>query len=112
MAAMSTILASYDPAKGKYTYTGHTALNPKQVLQKRTEAIGSSIMQEDSLSVISGCVDADGDVLPNRVFFTVTVRRPVTRADDTEVDAALAVFRDIVAGDEFANVVATQEPIT
>lgn len=111
MAAMSTTLVAVNNKDNyrKYTYTGHTALNPKHVIETRQEAIGNKIVQEDTFIVSSGCVDVDGNVLPQRVSFSVTVRRPISRADDTEVTAALAILRDIVAGDEFGNTVATQQ---
>jgi hypothetical protein len=65
-------------------------------------------MIEDTIQVLSATTDADSAVIPRRVSFSVTVRRPLD-GDSTDVTAMLAVFRDIVAGDEFANTVDKQE---
>jgi hypothetical protein len=61
-------------------------------------------MVEDTISVINGTEDSAGDYLPNKIAFTVTVRRPKTGIA-ADVTAALATFRDIIAGDEFTSTV-------
>jgi hypothetical protein len=65
-------------------------------------------MVEYSAKVVSSTDDADGAILSQKVSFEAIVRYPVlgTSADTT---AALAIFRDIIAGDEFGNSVTTQE---
>jgi hypothetical protein len=45
--------------------------------------------------------------MPSRVTFSATVRRPIG-GDAADVTAQLAVFRDIIAGDEFGAMVTTQ----
>jgi hypothetical protein len=112
MAAMTTALTPFSEQGNNrtYTYTGHTVQDPRLVLQKRTVPTGNKVVAEDVITVLSGTEDADSVPLPERVTFAVTVRRPVTGAS-ADVTAALAVFRDIVAGDEFANTVDTQEPL-
>lgn len=110
MAAMSTVLTEFSDNGNSRTYSqaAHTAVKPQLVLQKRKVPSGNQTVVEDTITVLAATEDSDGAVLPSRVTFTATVRRPVdgTAAD---VTAMLAVFRDIVAGDEFANTVDTQE---
>lgn len=110
MAAMTTALTEFadNGNSRQYTYTGHTALDPRLVLQKRRVPTGNQSVIEDTVTVISGTEDSAGDPLASKVSFEVKVRRPIngTAAD---VTAALAIIRDIVAGDEFTNTVDTQE---
>lgn len=110
MAAMTTALTEFSNNGNSRTYTlsGHSALVPKLVLQKRRVPVGSQTVAEDTITVLSATTDADSAVIPQRVTFSVTVRRPV-EGDAADVTAMLAVFRDVIAGDEFANTVATQE---
>lgn len=110
MAAMSTTLTEFADNGNSRTYTqaAHTVLAPKLVLQKRRVPTGSQTIAEDVITVLHSTTDADGAVLAQRVTFSVTVRRPIN-GDADDVAAALVVLRDIVAGDEFANTVSTQE---
>lgn len=110
MAAMTTALTVFsDNGNSRtYTYTGHTAKDPKLVIQKRRVPAGAQVMQEDSIRVLVACQDSGGLTLTERVSFEAVVRRPITRADDADVTPALAVFRDIVASDEFTAMVNTQ----
>lgn len=110
MAGMSTVLIEFSDMGNSRTYTqaSHTALAPLLVLQKRKVPSGNQRIAEDTITVLSHTEDADGITLPERVTFTATVRRPIN-GDAADVTAMLAVFRDIVAGDEFANTVSTQE---
>lgn len=110
MAAMTTALTEFSTNGDSRTYTtsGHTVSNPKLVTQKRRVPVGNQTVQESTISVIHGTVDANGLALPSKVAMSVTVRSPIDSAD-TAVADALAILRDIVAGDEFANTVTTQE---
>jgi len=110
MAAMTTALTEFaDQGNSRtYTYTGHTSVEPKLVLQKRRVPSGSQTILEDTVQVLSSTEDSAGALLPSRVSFMVTVRRP-NNGIAADVTAALAIFRDIIAGDEFANTVGTQE---
>jgi hypothetical protein len=65
-------------------------------------------MIEYSAKVVSSTEDADGEILSQKVSMECVVRYPVLGLS-TDVTAALAIFRDIIAGDEFANSVTTQE---
>lgn len=110
MAAMSTALTEFADNGNSRTYTlsGHTALSPQLVLQKRKVPSGNQTVVEDTITVLSATEDSDGAILPQRVTFTATIRRPVN-GQSADVTAMLAIFRDIIAGDEFANTVNTQE---
>lgn len=110
MAAMTTALTEFsDNGNSRtYTYTGHTASSPKLVLQKRRVPAGNQVVAEDTISVLAATTDADSNILQQRIMFTATIRRPID-GQTSDVTAALAIFRDIVAGDEFANTVSTQE---
>lgn len=113
MAAMITALTEFaDNGNSRtYTYTGHTASEPRLVLQKRRVPSGNQSVLEDVITVLSSTEDANGEALPSNVTFSVTLRHP-KNGIAADVTAALAIFRDIVAGDEFANTVSTQEWLT
>lgn len=110
MAAMSTTLTEFADNGNSRTYTqaAHTVLAPKLVLQKRRVPTGNQTIAEDVITVLHATTDANGAVIPQRVTFTSTFRRPID-GDADDVTAALAVYRDIIAGDEFLNTVLTQE---
>lgn len=110
MAAMLTSLTEFSDNGNSRTSTttGHVATKPKLVIQKRKVPTGNQTVLEDDVNVVHGAEDSDGVVLPQKVSFHVVCRRSVN-AISTDVDAALAVFRDVVAGDEFGNMVSTQE---
>ena len=113
MAAMTTALTEFaDNGNSRtYTYTGHTAVEPRLVLQKRKTAAGGAVMLEDRITVLSSTEDSAGELLTNNVTFEVIVRRPKDGIAG-DVTAGLAVFRDVIAGDEFTNTVSTQEWLT
>jgi hypothetical protein len=52
-------------------------------------------------------LDPDGNVLQSKVGFSASVRYPAN-GQSSDVTAALAVFRDLVASDEFAATVTSQ----
>lgn len=110
MAAMTTALTEFaDNGNSRtYTYTGHTAGEPRLVLQRRRVPAGNEQIVEDTLTVLSSTEDSSGEILPSNITFSVTVKRPKTGIS-ADVTAVLAVFRDIIAGDEFANTVSTQQ---
>jgi hypothetical protein len=110
MAAMSTVLTEFADSGNSRTYTqaAHTVEKPLLVLQKRKVPSGASVVAEDTITVLSATEDSDGAILAPRVTFAAIIRRPIT-GDAADVTSMLAVFRDIVAGDEFANSVSTQE---
>lgn len=110
MAAMTTALTEFaDNGNSRtYTYTGHTASEPRLVIERRKVATGSTSVIEDTIQVLSSTEDAAAEILSSKVLFEAKIRRPVNGIA-ADVTAALAIFRDIVAGDEFTNTVNTQE---
>lgn len=110
MAAMTTALTEFSDNGNSRTYTlaGHTASDPKLVIQSRRVPLGSQVVAESKARVIYQTDDADGNPLNEKVAFEATVRYPITGLQ-ADIDAALVVFRDIIAGDEFGNTVNTQE---
>lgn len=109
MAGMTTVLTEFSTQGDSKTYTtaGHTVSKPKLVIQKRRVPTGKQKTQEISISVVHGTEDSLGALLPEKVAFQTVVKFPVAGIP-ADVTAALAIFRDIVAGDEFANAVTTQ----
>lgn len=110
MGAMTTSLTTFSEEKNKRTstYTGHTVSDPHIVIETRRVPDGNQEVMESKIKVVSGIEDSDGMILTSKVSFEATVRYPIAGIA-ADVTAALAIFRDIVAGDEFANVVSTQE---
>jgi hypothetical protein len=107
---MTTVLTEFSNNGNSRTstLTGHTAIEPKLVIEKRRVPDGNQTMVEYSCKIVSATEDGDGAVLANKVSFEVIARYPIL-GQSTDVDSALAVMRDIVANDEFANSVNTQE---
>lgn len=109
MAGMTTALTEYaDNGNSRtYIYTGHSVSDPRLVLQKRKIPSGSGVVAEDVVTVLSGTEGASGAPHQSRVSFSATIRRPIDGVA-ADVTAALAVFRDIVASDQFASTIVTQ----
>lgn len=109
MAGMTTVLTEFATNGNSRTSTlaGHTSLKPKLVIEKRRVPEGNQAIAEYSFKVVEATEDSAGAVLPNKVSFEVVVRYPVLGAS-ADITAALAVLRDIVAGDEFGVSVTTQ----
>lgn len=110
MVAMTTTLTEFATLGDSRTYTtsGHVLGKPKLVIQKRRVPSGKQTIAETTISVIHGTEDAAGEMLPGKVSFAVVVRTPIDGIA-ADVSAALAIFRDVVANDEFGNSVTTQE---
>lgn len=102
MAAMSTALTEFSTMGNSRTSTrsGHTALVPKLLIEKRRVPEGNQSVAEYSAKVITATKDAADAVLSQKVSFEVIVRYPIQGAS-ADIAAALATFRDVVAGDEF-----------
>jgi hypothetical protein len=103
MAAMTTALKEYSAVGDSVTYglTGHVPGNPRLLTQKRRVPSGKQTVASTEFALIFGAVDAEAVVLAERVALNVSARLPINRADDTELDAAIAILRDVVNGDEF-----------
>lgn len=110
MAGMTTVLTEFANNGNSRTNTlsTHTAVKPRLVIEKRRVPDGNQIMIEYGCKVIFATTDVNDLILSNKVSLEVVVRHP-TSGNAGDVTAALAVFRDIVAGDEFANSITTQE---
>lgn len=106
MAAMSTALTRYSTKENSVTFktSGHTFVKPELVVQTRRPAIGNQVNHEDQVQVVLGTEDAEGNPLQSKINFTVVVRRPITGIAG-DLTAAMAIFRDIVASDEFTAMV-------
>lgn len=109
MAGMTTVLTELSANGNSRTfyYTGHTMSEPRLVIQKRKVPAGATGTGEDLFQVISSTEDASGELLTSKVLFEAKVRRP-SNGITGDVTAALAIFRDIVASDEFTAMVNTQ----
>lgn len=109
MAAMTTVLTEFSNNGNSRTstYPGHTALVPKLVIEKRRVPEGNQSVAEYSCKVICATEDGEGNVLSQKVSFEAVVRYPLL-GTSSDITAALAVFRDIIAGDEFGVSVTTQ----
>jgi len=110
MAAMSTALTEFRDLGDSRTflYGSHTAQEPRLVIQRRKVAAGATSVIEDTVQVVSSTEDSAGELLTSKVTFEAKVRRPVNGIT-ADVTAALAVFRDIIAGDEFTTTVNSQQ---
>lgn len=106
---MTTVLTEFSNNGNSRTstITGHLATKPKLVIEKRKVPEGNQVVAEYTAKVVFATADAAGLVLSQKVQMEVSVRYPIngTQADIT---AALAILRDLVAGDEFAASVNTQ----
>lgn len=110
MAAMSTALTEYSKNGDSATYTtsGHSLEKPKVVISKRKIPSGSQPVAEYSFSVVQATYqNGTTTVMPQKYSIQAIVKAPVlgTIADRA---AALVIFRDIVASDEFAASVLSQ----
>lgn len=106
MAAMSTALTVFFDSGDTRTYaqSGHAATKPKLVVQRRKVPIGNQISNEIYFTVSNATNDAAGLLMPQRVAFKAQVNYPLG-AESAVITAALATFRDMVAGDEFGAMV-------
>lgn len=109
MAAMSTVLTEFSTNGNSRTsqLSGHTAVSPRLVIEKRRVPEGNQTMVEQSVKVVYATQDSEGAVLANKVTFEIVGRYPLM-GTYTDVTAALAIAADIIGGDEFASSMSTQ----
>jgi len=109
MANFATDITVFSDKENNRTYmvSGHTVQAPRLVIQKRKVAPTSSGVAESHLMVVYGTTDADTSPLASKVVFDAGVRYPAN-GQSSDVAAALAVFRDFVASDEFTTLVNSQ----
>lgn len=109
MAAMTTALTEFSDSGDSRTYTlsGHTASSPKLVIQKRRVPAGNQTVAEVTVEALAATVDSNSVLVPQKIGMKASIRYPIngTYAD---VSSLLATFRDIVAGDEFAAAISSQ----
>lgn len=110
MAAMSTVLTEFSNNGNSRTSTtaGHTAVKPKLVIEKKKVPDGGvNSVAEFSVKVVHATTDPESTIITQKVSFEAVVRYPVQGSGD-DIAAALVIFRDIIAGDEFGSSVTTQ----
>lgn len=112
MAAMTTALTKFAQNGDSitYTFTGHTASDPRLVLQSRRVPQGNKVMAENTVTVIYGTQDSGGANISQRVGFVAKWYYPIT-GQSADVTAAYATFKDIVNSDEFSSAVLSQNPL-
>jgi len=109
MANMTTVLKEFADNGNSRTYvtSAHTVAEPRVVIQKRkipTNQVAG--VSEDSCKVVYGTSDATGP-LAQKISLEVVVRRPLN-ADATDLSGAIALFREMVASDNFSSVISGQ----
>jgi hypothetical protein len=79
MAAMTTVLNEFSSNGNSRTstVTGHTAVKPKLVIEKRRVPEGNQTMIEYSFKVVIATEDSEGMVISNKVTFEAIARYPV-----------------------------------
>jgi hypothetical protein len=109
---MTTPLVKFTSNGNSITYElpDHTVAEPRLVIQKRTVATSVDGKAVDSFKTVYGTTDADGELLSSKISIETIVSRPV-RALTADVEAALAVHRDITASDEVDAMVESQRAL-
>lgn len=109
MPAMVTALTEFQDSGNSRTYvtSGHAVTKPKLFLTKRKQATGAQVVAESSGAVVHGTEDANGDSLKERIQLSAISRIPI-HGIAADVDAAIVIFRDFVASDEFVTFVKQQ----
>ena len=109
MASFATVIEEFSDKENNRTFmvTGHTVQAPRLVIQKRKVPATATANSESRLQVVYGTSDADSNPLQAKVVFGADVRYPAN-GQSADVTAALAVFRDFIASDEFTALVNTQ----
>lgn len=102
MAVMATSLTEFSSMGNSRTssLSGHTALKPKLVIQKRKVPTTSNSVAENDIRIVFGTEDAAGSPLVQKIQLSVNTRIPVS-GNAVDASAALVILRDIVASDDF-----------
>lgn len=108
MPSITTELREYADLGNSRTYTAptHQAQLPFLVIQKRNTPAAANASAEVSIRVVKGTTDAEGLPLSSKSSFEVIVRHP-NSGDIDDRAAVLALAREIIASDEFADAIAT-----
>lgn len=109
MAGFTTSISEFSDKENHRTYmvAGHTVQAPRLVIQKRKVPATAAASAESHLMVVFGTKDAEELPLASKIVFDAGVRYPADGAPG-DVTAALAVYRDFVASDEFTAMVISQ----
>lgn len=109
MASYTTTLTEHNSGDNMKVWSidGHSALDPKLLIQKRRNPANPSANLETTVSVVQQTEDADGIVLPSRVVAEVRFKYPKL-GQSADVTAVLALLREYVACDEFTTAVTDQ----
>lgn len=109
MASFTTTISEFSDTENRRTFmvNGHSVQEPKLLIQKRKVPTTQDANQESELMVVYGTTGPDSIPLSKKVVFAASVRYPAN-GDSADVTAALAVFRDMVASDQFTAMVTSQ----
>lgn len=88
----------------------HTLQLPKKITQVRKVTTPNARVASGSTTINYGTEDADGPI-PERIKLGFTYSVPLYAADNTELDLAVAMFREFVASDQFTQQVEYQRHI-
>lgn len=102
MANMTTSLTQRSDAENQREWAAptHTLASPFTIRQRRTVAKQVTQRATDSISVLRGGLDTSGLALQTPLTAMVTLTRQANMAS-TDSAAALALFREIIASDNF-----------
>lgn len=90
-----------------FTTTGHTLKKPKVLKQSRVVPQGASVIATNQFAGTFGTEDDDGIALKERDSFNLTVRTAIN-GQTTDATALVALLKDLVNSDEFADALETQ----
>lgn len=110
MASFTTVMSEFNDVSNARTFSvsGHSTVVPKLVIQKRKVAASATASAQSQIDVVYGTNDVNGVPLSSKVVMSAIVRNPLN-GTSTDTDAALVVFRDLVASDEFTIMVNSQD---
>lgn len=109
MALMTTVLEEFADNGNSRTFALplHTAAKPALVIQKRKVPTGNQKMIETTITLVSGTEDASAVPMDERITTTISTRKPIGCAQ-ADVDAQMAIGREIHASDNFTDAEAKQ----
>lgn len=113
MAAMLTtlVIIGMQGSTVQYALPSHTAAKPRLLIQTSQPAVGAKRTSSSSLRFVMTAVDADGLVVPEKDSVEIVVKR-AAYGTGVNLDAGfLTMLRDVVNGDEFANLFMSNLPI-
>lgn len=104
MASIATTLTEFADQGNTRTYAapGHTALAPRLVIQRRKVVTGAASIAETGVKLVFGLVDTVGSPLQSKATMDVSFRAPLAGTAGTPFASQLSLLREIVASDEFA----------